>query len=187
MNYNYFVKIDSLPALYRLGFLLILFAFVINMAFPQSVLAESAFAKSNGQIELVMQSLYGNDLLTQKYFEYEQKQEELRTKSPIKTTTVVATAYSSTPDQTDSTPCIAADGFNVCANGQENIIAANFLPFGTKVRVPDQFGDQIFTVHDRMNPRFNHRIDFWKTSRNRALSFGKRLVEIEIVEYGNKK
>src|SRR3989339_658118 len=55
------------------------------------------------------------------------------------------TAYSSTVDQCDSTPCITANGYNLCENNKENVIATNFLPFGTKIRIPKQFGDRVFT------------------------------------------
>ena len=95
---------------------------------------------------------------------------------------MVATAYSSTVDQCDSTPCITASGMNVCDRNTEDVIAANFLKFGTKVRIPELYGDKVFTVQDRMNPKFDHRIDLWKTSRNRAITFGKRLVKIEVIK-----
>lgn len=96
---------------------------------------------------------------------------------------VVATAYSSSVDQTDDTPCITANGFNVCDNGIEEVIANNGLKFGTKIRIPALYGDRIFTVHDRMNSRYGgNRIDLWMTSRERAIDFGAKKVEIEIVE-----
>jgi len=78
----------------------------------------------------------------------------------VRTMTVTTTAYSSTVDQCDSTPCTAADGFNVCEHGKEDVVAANFLKFGTKIRVPALYGDKIFTVHDRMAVRFSNRVDF---------------------------
>lgn len=94
---------------------------------------------------------------------------------------VTLTAYSSTVDQTDSSPCITANGFNVCSHGQENVIAANFLPFGTKVRIPDLFGTRVFTVQDRMNARYSHRVDVWMKSRSAAKQFGVKHAKIEIV------
>ncbi len=108
--------------------------------------------------------------------------------APIKEYTVVTTyqvpitAYSSTVDQTDSTPCITANGFDLCVNGQENVIAANFLPFGTKVRIPEYFGDQIFTVQDRMNARYYYRVDIWMKERSAAVAWGIRYTAIEVVE-----
>ena len=99
-----------------------------------------------------------------------------------RTVKVVATAYSSTVDQTDDTPCITANGFNVCENNKENVIAANFLPFGTRVRFP-QLGKQIYEVHDRMNERYGYgRVDLWLKSRERAKEFGVRVLQMEILE-----
>lgn len=95
---------------------------------------------------------------------------------------VIATAYSSTIDQTDDTPCITANGFDLCENGKEEIIAINGLKFGTKVRLPALYGNRVFTVADRMNARYSaNRIDIWMTSHDRAVDFGAKRVEMEIV------
>ena len=96
----------------------------------------------------------------------------------IKTYTVRATAYSSTPDQTDSTPFITAKGTHV----RDGIIAANFLPFNTKVRIPELYGDKVFVVEDRMNKRYWYNIDIWFPERGLALKFGSQHVTIEIIE-----
>ena len=96
--------------------------------------------------------------------------------------TVTATAYSSTAAQTDSSPCTTANGFNVCKANKENVIAANFLPFGTKVKFPEVYGDKIFTVQDRMNRRFTKRIDFWMKTTNKARQFGVKRVKAQVVE-----
>ncbi len=92
---------------------------------------------------------------------------------------VTATAYSSTPDQTDSSPFITASGSRV----RHGIIAANFLPMGTTVRI----GDEIFTVEDRMNQRYNdqYHIDIWMTSREAAQRFGTKTLLIEVISTPN--
>jgi 3D (Asp-Asp-Asp) domain-containing protein len=95
---------------------------------------------------------------------------------------VVATAYSSDPWQTDDTPCITANGYDVCDANVENVIAANFLRFGTKVRIPSLYGDKIFYVYDRMNVKYSTRIDLWKKSTDAARAFGVKYIEIEIVQ-----
>lgn len=98
-------------------------------------------------------------------------------KEPIKLT-VVATGYSSTPDQTDDTPFITASGRLV----SEGTVAANFLSFGTKIKLPD---GRILTVLDRMNRRYDkvvpHRIDVWFPERAAAKNFGRQTIEIIIV------
>jgi 3D (Asp-Asp-Asp) domain-containing protein len=90
---------------------------------------------------------------------------------------VAATAYSSTPDQTDSNPFITASGTYV----RDGIIAANFLPFGTVIKIPDLFGDKTFVVEDRMHERFDIKIDIWFETREQAKQFGIKTVRIEIV------
>lgn len=87
---------------------------------------------------------------------------------------VLATAYSSTVDQTDASPFITASGTHV----HDGTLAANFLPFGTRVKIPAHFGDKVFIVEDRM--KSNEKIDVWYPSREEALHFGARRVEIEI-------
>ncbi len=89
---------------------------------------------------------------------------------------VLITAYSSTPDQTDSSPLITAAGTHV----HDGIVAANFLPFGTKVRMPAIYPNKIFTVEDRM--KSNVKMDIWFSSRQEAMNFGAKVIEIEIIE-----
>lgn len=92
------------------------------------------------------------------------------------------TAYNSEAAQTDDSPCITANGFNVCEHGTEDTIAANFLKFGTKVRIPELFGDRVFVVRDRMNRRHADRVDVWMNNRQDALKFGIRVAKIEVLE-----
>ncbi len=91
---------------------------------------------------------------------------------------VIVTAYSSTPDQTDGSPFITANGAYV----RDGIIAANFLPFGAKVRFPEMYGDKIFIVADRMAKKNSHKIDIWMPSRGAALNFGVKKLAFEVVE-----
>jgi len=96
-----------------------------------------------------------------------------------KTIKVVITAYSSTPDQTDDTPFITASGKYVRAG----IIANNMLPFGTKIKIPKLYGDQIFVVEDRMNRRkSDYHIDIWMPTKTSALNFGVKTAEIVVLE-----
>lgn len=106
------------------------------------------------------------------------------------TYTVDATAYTSSVEETDSDPFITADG----STTRDGIIAANFLPFGTKVRIPEAFGDKVFEVHDRMNSKYDNRskyrprIDVWMEKKKDMREFGyKPAVKLEIVEMGDGK
>lgn len=94
---------------------------------------------------------------------------------PTYTMHVTATAYNSEVGQCDDTPFITASGTHV----RPGVIAANFLPIGTKVKISG-FGDQVFTVEDRMNPRYDKRIDIWMGEHSDAIQFGSRTVAIEI-------
>ncbi len=96
----------------------------------------------------------------------------------LKELLVSATAYSSTPDQTDDSPFITAMGTSV----RDGIIATNFLPFGTKIKIPEIYGDKVFVVEDRMNRRYWYTIDIWFPDRASALEFGYKHVKIQILE-----
>jgi 3D (Asp-Asp-Asp) domain-containing protein len=99
----------------------------------------------------------------------------------VKTALYEVTAYTSEVDQCDGDPCHTAIGFNLCAYGIEDTIAANFLPFGAKVRMPELFGDRIFVVRDRMNSRFDDRIDVWFKDGHQARHFGVKIAKVEIL------
>lgn len=90
---------------------------------------------------------------------------------------VTMTGYSSTPDQTDDSPFITASGALV----GDGVIAANFLPFGTKIQIPAVFGNKVFTVKDRMHRRFSDRVDIWFNDRESAMRFGIRTAEIVVL------
>jgi len=98
--------------------------------------------------------------------------------NPSKKIEVVVTAYSSTPCQTDDTPYITAAGTWV----RNGIVAANFLPFGTKIKIPEIYNDEIFVVEDRMHPRSRYHVDIWFPSYWEALDFGTKRTYIEILE-----
>ena len=100
----------------------------------------------------------------------------------LRTSVHPMTAYNSDPRQTDDTPCITANSFNVCEHGVEDTIAANFLKFGTKVMIPELFGDRIFIVRDRMNKRYPDRVDIWMKSYDDAIQFGVRRATIQVIE-----
>lgn len=103
---------------------------------------------------------------------------------PIATLRSTMTAYSSTPDETDDSPFVTATGACV----RDGIVASNFLAFGTKLRIPQLFGDKVFEVQDRMNARYASRIDIWMKRAQDGREFGiKRNVRVEILERGDGK
>jgi len=95
---------------------------------------------------------------------------------------VTVTAYASVPWATDDTPYQTASG--ACVS--DGIVAANFLEFGTRLRMPELFGEKVFEVQDRMSARYPGRVDIWMYSLRENRQFGiKRKVTIEIVTVGD--
>ncbi len=90
---------------------------------------------------------------------------------------VIITGYSSTVDQTDDTPYITAWNTQT----RLGVVAANWLPFGTNIRIPELFGDRVFIVEDRMHRRNSHKLDIWFQSREEALRFGVKRARVEIL------
>ena len=93
------------------------------------------------------------------------------------TRSVWITAYSSTPEETDDTPFITASMTQV----RDGIVAANFLDFGTEIRIPRLFGDKVFVVEDRMHRRKKNFVDIWMPSKMEALEFGIHHTDIVIL------
>ena len=92
---------------------------------------------------------------------------------------VTLTAYSSTVAETDSTPFITANGSIV----RDGIVANNLLPFGTKIKIPELYGNRVFTVEDRMNAKKSkYHFDIWFPSHDSATEFGVKSTYIEIIE-----
>lgn len=103
----------------------------------------------------------------------------LSTAATVQTIKVVITAYSSTPDQTDDTPFITASGKHV----RDGIVANNMLPMGTKIRIPELYGQKVFVVEDRMNRRKSgYHVDIWFPEKQLAVDFGVKTAEIEVIE-----
>ena len=85
----------------------------------------------------------------------------------------VITGYSSTEDQTDSTPNLTAYGTKV----RKGIVANNCLPRGTQVEIEGR----TYVVEDRKNPRYGCEwFDIWFESREMALEWGIQEKEIVI-------
>lgn len=106
----------------------------------------------------------------------------IRTPRPVRPAvgtkfTVHASAYASSPYQTDATPCVTAAGTTV----RPGVVAANFLPVGTLLDI----SSHKFIVEDRMHPRYaGYFLDVWFPSTSQAREFGRRKLEVTIIGYG---
>ena len=93
------------------------------------------------------------------------------------------TAYAPLDPGAQEGMCFSGDP-SVTASGtlsREGIVAANFLQFGTKIKIPSLYGDRIFTVEDRMSSRYTNTVDVLVSSRQEAFNFGTRRAYIEIL------
>ena len=103
----------------------------------------------------------------------------------VKSETIrVVTAYNvGDPSQTDDTPCISANGENICralAEGEMRC-AANFVPLGSRLHV-DKIG--VCLVTDRMNRRYRNRVDIamQKDEYRKARRFGRQKLQVKILD-----
>lgn len=93
------------------------------------------------------------------------------------------TAYNSVPEQTDSSPCLAADGSDICkslARG-ERACAANCFPLGSVLDIP---GIGRCVVRDRTATRFGSRVDVYFGGRDQikaAREYGKKSLIITFI------
>jgi len=99
---------------------------------------------------------------------------------PTRQIRVTATAYTSHPGQTDSTPFLAAwnnrirPGMKIIAVSRD-LIKKYGLTNGVKVKLKGLPG--YYTVRDKMNKRFTSRIDIYMgLNKNKALKWGKKRV-----------
>jgi 3D (Asp-Asp-Asp) domain-containing protein len=97
----------------------------------------------------------------------------------VKKIKVVITGYSSSPEETDNTPFLTAKGTLV----RDGIVANNLLPFGTEIRIPELYNNEVFVVEDRMNQRVGfYHVDIWFPSKEEAQKFGAKFTYIEVLE-----
>lgn len=168
--------------------LLVIIACIFQFGlFFAPALADEAVNKANAQINdedivisndsMVKESSMGTEAA--KITSQLPKSPEIRV---IQTGVHTITAYNSEAGQTDDSPCITANGYNVCKSGVEDTIAANFLKFGTKVKIPELFGDRVFVVRDRMNKKHPERVDVWMVNHSDAIKFGVKVAKIEVIE-----
>lgn len=115
------------------------------------------------------------------YDPYSADETALVNQSPItlesRSVKVKVTGYSSRIEETDDTPHITASGTQV----RSGVVAANWLPFGTKLRIPELFGDKVFVVEDRMHKRNGDKLDIWFPTTKDALRFGAQVARVEIL------
>lgn len=92
---------------------------------------------------------------------------------------VNVTAYSSSYEETDSTPLITASNKLV----RDGFVAVNGYEFGTMVMLPELYPDKVFEIQDRKNRRYDEDwLDIWMNSKQDAKMFGiKRQIKMIVL------
>ena len=96
----------------------------------------------------------------------------------------IVTAYNAgDPRQTDDTPCISANGENICKaleKGKKRC-AANFVPLGSRLYV-EKIG--VCLVTDRTNKRYRNRVDIamQRKDYHKARRFGRQKLNVKILD-----
>lgn len=100
----------------------------------------------------------------------------VREEDPYHLVEAEITAYTSSPDETDDTPTLMADGTNT---RQGAIACPSKYSFGTKVII----GDDTYFCADRMNKRYrdSEHFDIWVQDKNSAFEWGRRTLTIKII------
>ena len=170
---------------YNILTVLVLLVTALQLTFPQITLAMDDNTPAETAAKIVETGIFYE--LTDRHgaWDYDIKLPEVDNRDKQYSVYITLTAYNSLPGQTDDTPCITASGFDVCEHNIEDIIATNFnyLPFNTKVKFPELFGDQEFRVQDRMNARYTpatRRADLWMQDYQSAKIFGKKYVQMDV-------
>lgn len=113
------------------------------------------------------------------------QEKEIKNWKVIEEYTARVTAYNAgDPNQCDNSPCIAANGENVCTAVALGFgrCASNRHKFGTILMIDDNF---ICTVTDRMNPRYvNGEVDIAMPAdqKKEAIAYGGHDHNIKVVE-----
>ena len=109
--------------------------------------------------------------------------QHLNKPAPLRVHQLAISAYTSRVRETDSTPFITASGSRV----RWGIVASNKFPMGTRLRLPDLFGSEVFVVEDCMASRYKDRVDIWMPNLIPAQKFGIKDARVEVVEYGKRR
>jgi len=150
---------------------------LLCLVFPQYSLAGQINLRSDLQ-KINVDSIY-SEITEHNYANFLPKISRIQ--FPIKRSFYsTVTAYSSSPDETSGDPFITASG----ARTESGVLAHQYLPFGTKVRFPDQFGEKIFVVQDRLHERHTsyYHFDMWSFSKAEAKVWGARQIRVEILD-----
>ncbi|MEK7614758.1 MAG: hypothetical protein AAB431_00010 [Patescibacteria group bacterium] len=154
----------------------LVFVMGLYVLFPTMVNADIALNQNNPDHATIALTIAAMQNQTRPYGRLELSADA----PPRRTFEIPLTAYTSEAAQTDDSPCITASGLDVCERDIENVVAANFLPLGTRVRIPELYGNRVFFVEDRMNERYYYKMDVWMKQKSDAKQFGLKHATVEV-------
>lgn len=167
----------------HLGHAMLVMVFAAQIVAPQALASVRTEAIPTSEKTYIRQAdpslvMLTGDKLAQAQKEWVEKQRAPKPAVAVKYMTL--SAYNSVPNQTDGSPYSTAIG----SLTRVGVVASNNLPIGTRIRLPDHFGDQEFRVEDRMNTRYQNNVDVWMEDYKEAVKFGRRYAKIEVIEWG---
>ena len=92
----------------------------------------------------------------------------------------MCTAYTASIDECGKDDGITASMTKATAG---RTIAADDLPFGTKVKI----NGHIYTVEDRFGAGHKHRIDIFMNTKEEAFQYGRRIELVEVIKEDPKE
>lgn len=159
--------------------LIIACVFAFNQILPHSLVfaKEVEFDFGRGPVELILINSPNNAEVNQKTETSSLSQTLPENLSlPYYETWITTTAYTSRIEETDDSPFTAAWGDHVFWG----MVASNVFNKGTKIQIPDYYGDKMFSVLDTMNERYQYRLDIWMPDLKDAKTWGVRYVKIRV-------
>lgn len=145
------------------------------------VIPSPSIVLSNPSVEVPKPLEFGDSsLVSVEDVEMDDIEVKTSLESILRSKTATFTAYNTVEGQTDLSPCIGADGTDLCEY-DGCVVAQNGVPFGTKIEV-EGFG--ICVVKDRKASRYDSSwIDIcFKHDVKGALAFGKKQLTYKIIE-----
>ncbi|MDT8900958.1 3D domain-containing protein [Anaeroselena agilis] len=97
--------------------------------------------------------------------------------SPVATYVATVTAYTSSIEECGKDDGITASGLPA----EDGMVACDDLPFGTRVVIEGRH----YVVADRFGGGYQRRFDIWMPSRADAYRFGRKQVEVQVIEMGD--
>jgi 3D (Asp-Asp-Asp) domain-containing protein len=157
---------------------------LVEFIYPHSVLGQRVGSESNSEVlryqEMPASVAVSDTVASVKLCENNTacRLPDVPSRPSKKSFYVTVTAYSSSVDETDGDPFTTASG----SKTHIGVAAYNHLPFGSKFRLPDKFGDQVFTIEDRLRAGAGkYHVDIWMPSKAEAKQWGVKVIKIEIL------